>query len=200
MIASAFRSPQPPFFRRSLITAGILVCLAALSAQAQSHTAAIKAAAEKCLTATMQGDLDTVLELTHPRIIALLDDLAGGEGKGKDLMKDQLLSVLEQVRFDSATIGTPEPPQNVGDQILSIVPTVTYMTIDDMRMRSDSYMVAISDDEGKSWTLMNAPDPMQVGLLFPEWEGKFELPEKKQPEFLFDDEETDGAMEESVDE
>lgn len=104
----------------------------------------------------------------------------------------------EGVRFDSGFVGDPTPHVVAGEELMAVIPTVLYMSVEEMHLRQESYMIAISGNGGKSWTFVNGSDniEMMIAMLFPNWNDALELPEKKSPEIIgLDDEEPEVEME-----
>ena len=167
--------------------------------RSQDFSDAIRAGANACLQATMAGDYEKLVTYTHPAVMELLDNVAGGKGKGIDFIKEQMKSLTDEgVRFDSGSVGDPTPHVVAGEELMAVIPTVLYMSVEEMHLRQESYMIAISGDSGKSWTFVNGSDniEMMIAMLFPNWNDALELPEKKSPEIIgLDDEEPEVEME-----
>ena len=171
----------------SVFIAAAFVLLFSTTLFAQDFSENILQSATICMNATVEGDYETLLEYTYPSLVALLDNLAGGPGKGKEMIQQQLQSLQEEgVTIDSGTVGTPSAPVVAGKELMAVVPIAMYMSVNDMHFKQESYMIGVSSDGGKSWTFVNSSpdDGMMMKTLFPNWNPDLKLPEKKGPEMI----------------
>ena len=145
----------------------------------QSATDRIKQQAEKCAHAILAKDFGTVVDLTQKRMVDLM--------RGKDAIVATMTHELTQmhdegVGFDTITIGDPQAPLKSGAWSLSLVPEQIVLKAPGGRLKDDSYLLALSDDNGKNWSFvsltMTAPQFFQV---YPELNGAFAFPEHQQP-------------------
>ena len=153
----------------------------------QDFSQPIKKSANVCMNATTTGDYKTLLQYTYPPLVALLDSIAGGAGKGTKMIEQQIKTLEEQgVTIDSGIVGEPTPHVTAGKELIAVVPIAMYMSVNEMRIKQESYMIAVSRDAGKSWTFVNSSpdDKKMMTILFPNWNPALELPEKKGPEVL----------------
>lgn len=154
---------------------------------AQDFSENIRTSALACVQATVEGDYKTLERYTHPAVMEMLDNIAGGEGKGIEFIEQQMKSLEEEgAHIDSMIVGDPTPHVVAGKELMAVVPTVLYMSVQDMRVRQESYLIAISGDAGKTWTFVNGSDnvDMMIEMLFPNWNDELQLPVKKGPEIL----------------
>ena len=86
-------------------------------------------------------------------------------------------------RFEETKIGTPEPPQKIGTWLVSLVPETLNLRMPGAKFQQESFLLAISADEGKSWKFIDLGPIGEEKLfsVFPELKGQFKLPVKKPP-------------------
>ena len=174
--------------------AAALLLLTTGSVRSQDFTESIKKSATICVDATISGDYKTLLEYTYPPLVSLLDSLAGGAGKGGQLIEQQMKALREEgVSIDSGSIGEPTPTVKAGNELHVVVPIAMYMSAQKIHFKQESYMIGVSRNEGKSWTFVNGSpnDDEMIAHLFPNWNSALKLPERKGPEVLSMDEETE---------
>lgn len=171
-----------------------LILFATDSVRSQDFSKSIKESATVCVDATISGDYKTLLEYTYPPLVSLLDSLAGGPGKGGQLIEQQMKALqTEGIYIDSGFIGEPTPSVKAGSELHAVIPISMYMSAEKLHFKQESYMIGVSSDGGKSWTFVNGSpnDDEMIAHLFPHWNSALELPEKKGPEILSMDEDTE---------
>jgi len=158
----------------------VMLGLSALTAMAQDVTARIKQEAEKCAKALLAGDYEGVATYTHKRVITLMG--------GKEVLVASLKRGIEQMRADGydfadASVGSPSEPKKIGAWITSMVPQEVVMKVPGGRLHQESFLLAISEDEGMQWVFLDLGPitPAQFTQVFPELDGKISLPAKKSP-------------------
>ena len=89
------------------------------------------------------------------------------------------------ISFTDVTIGTPEAPKKIGGWLIAIVPQHIRMTMPKGELVQDSHLLAISEDDGKKWVFVDAGvlSKSKLAQVFPELDGKIEVPERKPPVF-----------------
>lgn len=165
----------------------LLLLGAALAAQQPEATsaktpeaAAIRAEAENSSRAFMNGDFRKVLDLTYPRLI----EMGGGREKMLAAVEDQLKEMRDLgMKIISHRVGEPQPSVRAGDKLVAIVPTVLRMESPEYVFEQNSFWLAVSNDEGKSWRFIDGSslDAHLLKLLLPEAVGKLKLPAVTQP-------------------
>lgn len=173
---------QPLTQMKKLLLALAACCLLAAAAPAQDATATMKRDAEKCGKALLAEDYPQVIAFTHKRVVAAIggaDALIAMLKSGRKAIRDTGHDFLE------ARIGTPETPRKIGEWLVALVPQEIVMKAPGGRLRAESSLLALSEDEGRSWAFLDigSIDPAQFAKLFPELAGKVSLPGRKQPVF-----------------
>lgn len=170
---------------RNCILAALLFSLSAAAASAQARLGAgaaeqLKAQADECGRAFVEGDFARLADYTHPR---LLEKVGGREQliaflrKGVAEMKAQGFEVISYAN---------EPPSqvlNVGRVTYAVVPGKLRARTPGGVMVSETYMIGVSADGGKRWKFVSAAsaDPAKLKLLFPTAAGRLKIPAERPP-------------------
>ena len=168
-----------------------LLCLAfASTLYAQDYSEMIQTAANTTMQATVQGDYETIAAYTYPALLEMLDEAGGPDKTAVEFLKETMERMKGNgASIDSGTVGKPTPHVVAGDQLHAIVPTQLFMTMNNMQVNIESFMIAVSSDAGATWTFVNGSSntEMLLPMLFPEWNDELELPERKNPEIIMDE-------------
>jgi hypothetical protein len=110
-------------------------------------TAIVRQQANLIAKATIEGDSKTVIAYTYPKLVSM----AGG----KNVMASIADSAMKQlhnrgITIESVTIGSPGAFYKAGNEIHCLVPEKLVLKVSVGRAISKSYLLAISDDEGKT--------------------------------------------------
>lgn len=151
----------------------LLLTITAVNSFAQ-QAAQIKAAAQLMGKATMNGDYNTVVKYSHPKLIAM----AGGSEKMLGFIKQSLEQVKSQgVKIESVTMGEPTKVVNIGGGLYSTLLQTVVISINNRKVTNSSTVLANSTDKGKTWTFVDAGgmSDEQLKQLFPEVVGKLKI-------------------------
>jgi len=159
-----------------------LIALGMLGAPAfaDAFTATIKKEAQACTDALLAQKYDVVADATHARVI----EAAGGKDHMIEMIKTTMAKAEEKgIKMKSTEIGTPGDVTKIGAMTVSIVPKHTVMSFPGGKVSSDSALLGISDDDGKTFKFIEigSMPKEQIEKLFPEFVGKLTLPERKAP-------------------
>jgi hypothetical protein len=176
----------PRIGRRSsvagLIASAALLLLLASAAVAQTQlteaaTKQLHAQAEESSRAFMEGNYERLADFTHPKVVELM----GGREKMAEFvrkgMADMKTQGFETLSYTPAT----EPTQVLreGGKLYAILPAKLRMrTPDGVVFVSESFMIALSNDDGKNWKFVSGAtaDATRLKLLMPEVADKLKLP------------------------
>lgn len=145
----------------------------------------IKEQAEVTAAALMQSDYETLLNHTYPVII----DMIGG--------REEMISVIENGRaemeqqgisFESVTIGDPTETVEAGEEIHCLISQTLFLKVPKGRMKSESYLLAISQDNGAHWFFIDTVNLTMENIkdIIPNYNLSLVLPPRKQPLFIPD--------------
>lgn len=144
--------------------------------------AAIRARAERCVEALQRGEHEVFADCTHARLVA---KLGGRSAMVSLLAKGARGMQAEGVSFASVQIGEIAAPRTLAGWQVAVVPQTITMQTRDGRLTTRSSLIAISEDAGRSWVLLDAVKfhDRQFLELFPELRG-LEVPAASEPTFV----------------
>lgn len=154
--------------------------LCAVCAAQQAEPKGVKALAEEAGRAFVVGDFKRLVELTYPKVV---ENVGGREKMVAMLERDTREAKGQGFEMVSYVVGEPREPVRGGSQLFVIVPTELKMKATDGVWASKSYLVGISDDDGKNWTFIDGAflDDAKVKLVIPAAVGKLVLPKPAAP-------------------
>lgn len=136
--------------RTSLTLLAVAVCAQLVSADSQTQRIRMLAA-ENCVALTA-GNYARLVDLTYPKVVEMIG--------GRDKMIEMLRSGTEDMKaHGSAILGAEvsEPPEVVtaNDKQFAIVPITVRVQVPEGTVRANSFLVAISEDHGKTWKFID---------------------------------------------
>jgi hypothetical protein len=162
----------------------ILVLLIPFATFAQD-TAVVKKQAKRFAVATFNGDFRTVIDLTYPKLV----ELSGGRDTMQKLITERIETLKKQgiMTFDGS-VGSPGPFYKAGSQIHCLLPETIILRMFNGRYVGRSYLLAISDNKGKSWTFLDVGKmPADVlHKLLPNYNNDLIIPPSGKPMFFAD--------------
>ena len=196
-----FTTKEPIMKTHRLLFLLTLSLLLSSSLSAQDFSEAIRTAAEATMQATVDGDYEKLASYTYPPLLEFLDEVAGPDKTAVEFLRETMEGMKAGgASIEYGTVGDPTPHVVAGDELHAIIPSELSMNMMEMQIKVESYMIAVSSDEGVTWTFVNSSDNLDMFLpmLFPNWNDALKLPEKKEPEIIWnsdEDEESQGTEE-----
>jgi hypothetical protein len=148
---------------------------------AKVDTAKAVEQAEAMKKAVLDGDYAKVADRTHPKVVEAM----GGKDKviaASKAIFDQMKS--QGIEIKSYTVGKPGDPVVDGKTAYVILPTRMELTAPKVKVVSESYLLGMTTDGGKSWSFADgtglSKGPAREALL-PELPKALKLPEPKPP-------------------
>ncbi len=168
------------FFKKYIL----LLFIIPLTAVAQDTTY-LKKQAGRFARASFNGDYKTVIALTYPKLI----EYSGGRDTMQKLITNRIEGLKKQgvIAFDGY-VDAPGKLHDAGGQIHCLIPEVVTMKMFNGRYVNRTYLLAISDDNGKSWTFMDV-GKMPLNLLqrlVPKYNLDLNIPTAGKPMFFAD--------------
>jgi hypothetical protein len=146
-------------------------------------TTALKKQASRFANATFNSDHKLVIDLTYPKLVAL----SGGRDSMQKLIVERIEALKKQgvMRFEGS-VGSPGPFITAGKQIHCLLPETIMLYVFNGRFVTRSYLLAISDDKGKSWAFMDVGKmPAEVlHKLLPDYNDELVIPTSGKPMFF----------------
>ena len=183
-----FTKSYPPSLTVGLLRRGaavivfaVLFLLTSPGAAAQTQlteeaTKQLRAQAEESSRAFMEGNYERLADFTHTKVVELM----GGREKMAEFVRKSMAEVKSQ-GFETLSYVTADPTQVLreGRDTYAIVPARLRMrTPGGTIFVSESFMIAVSADDGKNWKFVGGAtaDPAKLKLLMPEVADKLKLP------------------------
>jgi hypothetical protein len=138
-------------YRTSLVIIALAVCAQVTSADPQTER--IRKLAAENGAALASGNYARLVDLTYPKVVEMIG--------GRDKMIDTLRRGSEDMKaHGSAILGAevsePKEVVTAGDKQFAIVPMTVRLQIPDGTLRSKGFLIAISEDRGKTWTFIDS--------------------------------------------
>lgn len=160
------------------------IILFSITACAQDTTV-VKRLANRFAKATFSGDTKTVLDFSYPGLIKL----SGGREAMEKMITERITELKGRgvMKFDG-WVNSPGPFYTAGNQIHILFPETVVMRMINGRYITHSYLLAISEDSGKSWSFMDVGNmPANVlQRLLPNFNPDLHIPSPTQPTFFPD--------------
>jgi len=173
--------------RSFMLVAMPLVMATTLLAQTPQQIATLKAQANAMASAIKKQDFKTVIKMTNPKAVAA----AGGEAKmleqlskGMGVMKAKGMNLS----INNVVIGEPSAFIKVKKQLQCTLPDKIEIKMMGGTMSTNSTLIAISDDNGKTWNFIDAMGKNIASLkqTLPELSDKLVIAKMEQPQFVPD--------------
>lgn len=162
----------------------LLALLTTACATARPDADQVQGDVRRILTALYSGDVGTVLEYTHPAIVA---KLGGPELAGQTI--GQAVENLRRQGLELESLEFPAPPEFVpgGDTWFALVPTRSVIRGRGQRIESLNFQFGVLESDADWWTYIEGSriEATDALLLFPEFPRSHRLPpfhRKKLPE------------------
>ena len=168
----------------TFITIFLIAVLYSYNSYGQNeYSTTIKLEAETMVESLKEKDFESLMHYTYPRLI----ELAGG----KDILSKRVSESLNQMENDGvmiidAIIGEPENTFIAGEELHCLVPQEIVMRVPNGKLISNSFLLAISKDNGKSWYFLdtNQMTIENIKQLIPTFNNALKLPPKTAPQFI----------------
>lgn len=140
----------------------------------------ILAAAKKEADALRAGDYDTVISLMYHKAL----ELYGGAAKAKEIVSTGMADMKSRgISFGLIEFGQPQQTIAANGKVFSIVPQTVVLTAPDSKITQKSFLLAISEDSGATWTFLDAAglNPETISQVVPELPSTIKLPQRVPP-------------------
>jgi hypothetical protein len=171
------------FYNMRFLGMTLLLFIAIYTNGFAQDTTKIRLNAEAIAKAIVDHDLKTVVQYTHPMVV----NLVGGPDKMIDLMTKEFETMKAQgVTFVAGEIGKPGQIFITKTALYSVVPQKVIMAANGTKFYSDSFLLAISLNNGDSWYFVDGSNltDAQIKQVFPEIYSKIVIPKKSEPKAM----------------
>lgn len=164
----------------------IAVVVCAQVARADPQRERIRMLAGENSAALTSGNYARLVDLTYPKLV----EMVGG--------RDKMIEILRRTSEDmkardsailGAEVGEPNEVVTVGDKKFAIVPMTVRVRVPDGTLRSKGFLVAVSEDRGKTWTFIDGAglepgkEKEKLAQVLPDFPPELSLPAREQPVF-----------------
>lgn len=168
----------------------LLLSTILIKAQGQSENVRIDSTslnlqAAKMADALIIQDYQSFVKFTYPKIVKM----AGG----KEAMAETLEKSIQNMKgegftFSSCKIGSVMQVVKAGKELHALLPQHVVMKVKGGTLISNSYLIAISMDQGKNWYFVDTANltDEKIRLIFPEYNYDLKIPSKQPPVFTKD--------------
>ena len=147
----------------------------------------VKKAVIEMVEATRDGNYEKVVDLTYETIV----EQGGGREKVHQAIKQQMdLMKADGMKMIKYKIGEPESFASTADNQFVLVPQQLVFTIRDLTIQTDSHVLGISSDLGKTWKFLTIPNEISEeyrSTILPSLPENYELPKATQPKITRND-------------
>jgi hypothetical protein len=168
---------------RRLFASLLFVSLFAVATVAQEQLGEeaakrLQSQAEESGRAFLEGNYERLADYTYPKLVELIG--------GREKMIEVVRKGVEGMKAGgfvplSSAPSAPSQVLRAGRRTFAIVPLKFKMRAPSQVLVSDSFMIAISEDEGKSWKFLSGAsvDEEKLKVILPDAAGKLKLPTVK---------------------
>ncbi|HYH86046.1 MAG TPA: hypothetical protein VEX60_11380 [Pyrinomonadaceae bacterium] len=163
-------------FSRLLLLAILFLAVSYTNAQSPRETLATQA--QKYADAIFNRDYESAVKLLYPLFV----QAAGGHQKVLEALKGGMeKSDAQGVTLNKISMGTPSVIVKEGLEDVAIIPTEMEMSAGGKKGKAFSYMVAVSQNNGKSWYFFEGPalTKEELAKLYPKLVATVKVPEKR---------------------
>jgi hypothetical protein len=132
--------------------------------------------------AMVEKNYEKIVDLTYPKIIKLV----GGKEQMINIIRNGIKQMENQgIKYSSVEIGKPQEIYKAGNEFHCLVPQKITMTNRNGKVINDSYLLAISKNDGENWSFLDTSQLTNENAteLFPEFNKNLNIPEKTKPIF-----------------
>jgi hypothetical protein len=143
-----------------------------------ANTDTVRKLVQKMMQATVDGDYNTVLDMTHPKVLNMM----GGKEAALKTVNEQLKKLKESgLQFEMKEVGTPTFAK-ADQEIYSATSIGMVMKGLGKKVTVSSAIVGISEDRGKTWKFINMDATGEAGVrkFLPNLPKDFKLPKHEQ--------------------
>ena len=174
--------------KKKLLVTCLLMCLIIPFIYSQGTTinidsASLKKQALEMSSSFIKGDYKNFIKFTYPKVVEMMggkEKMVTFPEKGIEEMKN------EGVSFKSVSVGLTNHKVRAGKEIHTLVSQTIIMAVPGGTVTANSYLLAISGNDGHSWSFVDtAPfnDVTKLKAVLPHYNPELKIPAKQQPIF-----------------
>jgi hypothetical protein len=148
--------------------------------------AAAEQQAQEMGQAFVDGNVEKLLDRTHAKVL----ELGGGRDKVRKLIQDGVTEMKAKGQgFHSMSVSRPQKIVRSKGNLYTIVPEHLLMKTPQGMLRSESFLVGVSGDNGRTWTFIDGAGTGngQLEKVLPDFPKELQLPKLTMPQLIEDD-------------
>lgn len=128
----------------------------------------------------LKKDFDAFSAYTYPKILEMM---GGRQKMVQTLKKGADDMAAEGAGFTNFTFGKPSPIIHTGDELQCTLPQTIEMKVSKGRLVTESTLIAISSDNGKTWYFMDTSGKNidELRKILPNLSPQLVIPKRGQP-------------------
>ena len=172
--------------KRSLLIVFAAIVLSTQLVRGDARTEQIRALAEENSVALISANYARLVDLTYPKVVELIG--------GRDKMIEALRRSSEDMKARGskilgAELSEPKEVVTAGDKQFAIVPMTVRVQVPTGALRSKSFLIAVSEDRGKTWTFVDSAglvsepgkEREKLAQILPDFPSQLRLPPREEP-------------------
>ena len=164
------------FTRWAVLLALLVACSARADDKPKDEEAkkAVKKLVDRMMDATIKGDYEAVIGLTHPAAVKHL----GGKKEALETVKTAMGALKAQgIEIRSLKAGDPSTPVTAGKTVFIFVPTALELKSPQGKVTGTSYVLGVSEDQGKTWAFVEGTAGEEsIRKMFPDIPKELKFP------------------------
>jgi len=150
----------------------------------QIDTVKLKSQATTLAQTFINGDYKLFVKYTYPKVVQLM----GGEDKMIEFLTSMTVKLKKEgIEYKSVDIGLTSLNVKAGEEIHTLVLETIIMTVPGGTLTANSYLLAISKDQGNNWYFVDTAafqDEQKLNAIFPNYNSQLKIPSKQPQTFI----------------
>lgn len=149
-------------------------------ADAQIDPKNIKSQATESSIALVVGDYPTLVKHTYPKVVEMM---GGGEKMIAMVKRGRADLEAQGIKIDTSMVRDPSATVKAGDEIHCLIPQTVILNIPNGKVRSENYLIGISQDGGKHWYFIDTAQITMANVkdVLPNYNMDLIIPQAKPP-------------------
>lgn len=153
-----------------------MISITAVASDQSAEAQRAVSLAKELTTATISGDFDKLIGLTHPEAVKLM----GGKASAVTLTRESMQELKDGgFTITEFVVNAPDQVVRKGAQVYVIIPTAYTMQTPKGKVQGGGYLLGSSDDRGATWVFADGngmKDPTYRAKLFKDLPSEIILP------------------------
>ncbi|MCW3084203.1 MAG: hypothetical protein JWP12_1569 [Bacteroidetes bacterium] len=146
------------------------------------YVEAIKAQSELMKQALLKSDFKAFIKFSYPKVVEMM----GGDAKMIEALETSSKDMAAGgTVFNNVTLGEPSKTVKSGTELQCTIPQTIDMSVTGGKLTVKSTLIAISGDEGKTWSFLDTSgkDLRAMQFILPNLSAELVIPAAEEPVF-----------------